>query len=293
MFELNDSIVDALMFAMEDQEIKRLVSAQTGTVTAAADVDAQSDDFVPPPSWSSRDGYHLMEEFLKTIRSPGARRELTAALNRGRGVFRAFKEALLSFPEVDRAFHDYKSRAMRDVIRSWYDDLREAKGLSRLGEEPEDSSDLIADDLGIILGAGSSAPGKFLELVDAAAEDAVDLLPAPIISREAEITKEILGEEAWVGAWIEDGEGGLIAGAAATRQLFEGRTLCRIFFVYVLPDFRRCGMGRALLSTLCEHFRREGAEFITLDSALLPMDFSTALTTSGLSPYGCRGYFQP
>jgi GNAT superfamily N-acetyltransferase len=65
-----------------------------------------------------------------------------------------------------------------------------------------------------------------------------------------------------------------------------------VFFVYVLPDFRRCGLGRALLSRLSQAFRAEGTELLALDSAFLPPEFGKALESSGFTSYGCRGYFQ-
>ena len=292
MFEINTSIVDALIFAMEDQDTRRVVKVEDGSVLLCGP-ETEGEAFVSLPSWSSREGFRLMEDFLKTVRSPGPRRELTSALNRGRGVFKAFKEVLNNFPEVDKAFHDFKLRAMKAIIRAWYDDIREVQGLERLGPEPEETNDLIRDDFGIEVGAGASHRGSFLDLAEALIDEVGGLLPSAIIARESALLRASLEEEDWLGAWIEDGEGGLIAAAAAERESEEGWGMGRFFFIYVVPEFRRCGIGRALLSSLGEAFRREGNSILLFDLAFLPDEFAHDLETNGLRYYGCRGYFQP
>ena len=43
-------------------------------------------------------------------------------------MFKAFKAVLAENEELERAFRDFKIRAMRRTIAIWYDDLREARG---------------------------------------------------------------------------------------------------------------------------------------------------------------------
>ena len=291
MFELDDATIDAIVFAMEDQDCRRVIDLESGKVLSQEEAGGLADSS-PPPPWSSREGYHLMEEFVRTIRSPGARHDLAAALNRGRGVFKAFKAALAEYPEVERAFHDHKIRVMRSAIRAWYDDLREAKGLERLGSEPEENEELIEGELGIRLGPASEARPFIFELCQAATDEALELLPEVLAEYEGARLEEALEGEDWIGAWIDDGEGGAIAGAAARRIHGEGRSLGSIFFVYVNPDFRRSGFGRSLVSSLVSSFRAEGMDLILLESAFLPRDFSDSLEASGLNPYGTRGFFR-
>lgn len=291
LFELDDATIDAIVFAMEDQDCKRVVDLESGKVLALEEA-GDLQDSAPPPSWSSREGYRLMEEFVRTIRSPGARHDLAAALNRGRGVFKAFKAALAAYPEVERAFHDHKAKVMRSVIRSWYDELREAKGLERLGSEPEDNEDLIEGELGIRIAAAAEARDLLFDLCQAATDEALELLPEVLAEYEGALLEEAFEAEDWIGAWIDDGEGGAIAGAAARRIHGEGRSLGSVFFVYVNPEFRRSGFGRSLVSALVSSFRSEGTDLILLDSAFLPREFSISLEASGLMPYGTRGFFR-
>lgn len=293
MFELNDAAIEAIIFAMEDQEGKRRINLANGTVVIPEEGECPP-ELLPPPQWSSRDGFHLMEEFLKTVRNPSARHELGAALGRGRGVFKAFKEALVAFPDVERAFHDFKLKALRGVIRSWYDELRESQGLSRLGAEPEDTEDLVASDFGIELGQGPKLLRLVLDLVGAAEEEARDVLPVVVAASEAESLRTRLSESSdWICAYIPDGEGGAIAAAAALRERAGGRAYGRAVFLHVLPDFRRAGMGKALLAALLKLFAAEGHQLLVLDSAFLPQGFTDRLPSLGLSSFGCRGYFQP
>lgn len=291
MFELDESAIDAIIFAMEDQDSHMVVDLSTGKLVPSGPGTEDSGFAVPPP-WSSREGYHLMEGFLKTVRNPAARNELLASLNRGRGVFKAFKASLASFPDVERAFHEYKAREMHRIIAEWYDDAREANGLARLGQEPDETQDLIADDLGIHTGPGSQARRFFVSLLEEASDEALAFLPETIVACESEVLKDVFESQEWLAAWIEDGEGGAIAGAAALREQAAGRSLGRVVFVHVLPDFRRAGIGRSLFESLSSVFKVEGTKLLVLDSAFLPMEFAEALQSSGLSRFGARGYFK-
>lgn len=292
MFELNDSIIDAIVFAMEDQEGCRLIDSESGSVLMASETGGADARLVSPPTWSSREGYRLMENFVRTVRNPGARHELSTALNRGRGVFKAFKEALAASPELEKAFHDHKFRAMKTVIRSWYDDLREIRGLERLGPEPDELEDLIIDDFGIEIGGPERCAAQIAQLALAAQDEALEVLPEVLALREAEIVGAFLGSQDWRGAWIEDGENGAIAAAAARLEGTVARSFGRVFFVYVMPEFRRAGMGTSLVKALEQSFRREGMELLVLDSGYLPREFGEALEGEGLKAYGARGYFR-
>ncbi|MDR2730070.1 MAG: GNAT family N-acetyltransferase, partial [Treponema sp.] len=54
------------------------------------------------PQWGPKDGYRLMEKFTAGLNNPVARQELTAALNKNKGVFRAFRDVLEQYPEVEK-----------------------------------------------------------------------------------------------------------------------------------------------------------------------------------------------
>ncbi|HET7839633.1 MAG TPA: GNAT family N-acetyltransferase, partial [Rectinemataceae bacterium] len=272
VFELSDGVVEQIVFAMEDQEAKAVLDLETGEVLPAEG--HSGDRYATAPTWSSREGFRLMEDFLATVRLPSARRELGLALGRGRGVFKAFKAVLAAYPDLERAFRDFKHRAMRRSISAWYDDLREAKGLERLGPEPEETEDLIVSDLDIRV-EGLGACGRILEpLIRAAEEEALDFLPAAIASFEvARLRGELAGSADGFCAYVDDGEGGALGAAAAVRLVARDRGIGRIVFLSVREGFRRMGLGRALLRAIAAKLSAEGATFLILDSALLPGEY--------------------
>ncbi len=287
MFVLNDGIVEQIVFAMEDQDAKAVLDLETGEVLPAEG--HQGERYAVAPTWSSREGFRLMEEFLATVRLPSARRELALALGRGRGVFKAFKAVLVAYPDLERAFRDFKHRAMRRSISAWYDDLREAKGLERMGPEPEETDDLIVSDLDIHVDALSDSRRLLEPLIEAVGEEVLDFLPSAIATFElGRLRGELDASRDGLCAWVDDGEGGAIGAAAAVRMEAGERGIGRIIFLSVREEFRRMGLGRALLRSLGSALKAEGLTFLILDSALLPQDFSERLSLYGHRSYGAR-----
>jgi GNAT superfamily N-acetyltransferase len=102
--------------------------------------------FISLPEWNSSDGYRLMEKFAATIRNPVVRQELSDALNRNKGVFRAFRDVLEQYPEIEKSWFNYKEQKMKNEVICWYNALREEWGLEPIGIEPEDNSSLVLED---------------------------------------------------------------------------------------------------------------------------------------------------
>jgi ribosomal protein S18 acetylase RimI-like enzyme len=287
VFELNDKAIEQIVFAMEDQERSSVVDLESGEVLPSAD--HYGEGYAIPPDWSSREGFKLMEDFLTVVRRPSARRDLSAALSRGRGVFKAFKAALAEHPDLERAFRDYKIRAMRRTIAVWYDDLREANGLERLGPEPEDTDELVLSDIDISILSFDSARSLLLPLVDEAEEEGIEYLPGHVVSFEiARLRAELDATPDALCAIAPDGEGGTLGAAIGFRSLVGDRGFGRIVFLMVKREFRRMGLGTTLLGALIAAFAEEGITAVTLDSALLPPEIGPALATLGFKAYGLR-----
>ena len=264
-----------------------LVDLESGELLPAAGLGG--DGYTAPPTWSSRDGFRLMEVFLSTVRQPSVRGELSAALARGRGVFKAFKAALVEHPELERAFRDFKIRAMMRTIADWYDDLRDARGLERLGPEPEDTDELLSSDLDIIVVDLEKARPLLMPLVDLAEEESMENLPGPLAAFEiARLRQEIAAATDALCAIAEDGEGGALGLALGLRTIIGERGFGRIVFLIVKREFRRMGLGSALLGSLTKAFEAEGLNLVMLDSALLPPELGSSLATFGFVSYGLR-----
>ena len=287
MFELSEKSVEQIVFAMEDQERASVIDLESGEVLPAAGLSGER--YAEPPAWSSREGFKLMEEFLSSVRQPSLRRELSAALSRGRGVFKAFKAALAEHLELERAFRDYKIRAMRRTIATWYDDMRESRGLERLGPEPEDTDELLASDLDIRI-LGLEQGRKLIEALVVEAEDeSIENLPGPIAAFEiGKIRSELALAPEGICAIADDGEDGALGAALGFRTILDDRSLGRIVFLMVKREFRRMGLGTALLGALTKAFEDEGIHLVMLDSALLPPEFGMSLATLGFVTYGLR-----
>jgi GNAT superfamily N-acetyltransferase len=287
VFELTEKAIEQIVFAMEDQERETVVDLEGGEVLSAEG--RTGEGFAKPPVWSSREGFKLMEDFLASVRQPSARSALSAALSRGRGVFKAFKAVLAERQDLERAFRDFKIRAMRRTIAEWYDEIREAKGLERLGPEPEDTDELVLSDLDIGI-LGLEAARKYLvPLFEECEEECIGSMPAPLVAFEiARVRAEAENVEDAICAVAYDGEGGALGAALGLRTIVGERGLGRVPFLMVKKEFRRMGLGTTLLEALTEAFVAEGMNLVVLDSALLPPDFGRGLESVGYESYGLR-----
>jgi GNAT superfamily N-acetyltransferase len=150
-FELNEALMDEILFSMEDQDGCFLLDTRDCIVIDMDDKSRPLDEgdtrrYIGLPDWESSDGFNLMQNFTASLKSETVRDELSRALNRGRGVFRAFKDCLSAHPEVEKLWFAFKERAMREVVLTWFNGLREEWGLEKIGPEPEETADLILED---------------------------------------------------------------------------------------------------------------------------------------------------
>jgi len=154
-FELDDTLMGEILFFMENQEGNFVLDTQEANVIDVYNNDSEEkfnfDDerFMSLPEWDSQDGYRLMENFSSGLKNPIVRQELTNALNRKKGVFRAYRDVLSQYPEAEKMWYAYKERNMKDTVLAWYNSLREEWGLEPVGIEPEDNSSLIFEDFNI------------------------------------------------------------------------------------------------------------------------------------------------
>ncbi len=296
MFALTDIIMESIVFAMEDQAHAFLVDIETGEtigVRKAGIVDDAANrppgSLVSLPPWGSSDGFDLREGFLSGVRDPRAKRELSLALGRGKGVFKAFKEVLAAYPGVESAFREYKAKAMARVIRSWYDDLREARGLERLGSEPEETEDLLGSDLEFRVSELPENVLRILPLLYEAQEESGGIVPAAVAEREtSRLREEFESGRPGYCAYSDDDSGGMLACAAAFVRRHEGRTYGSIEFLFVRADFRRMGLGSAMLDLLSESLAAAGIPLVVVDTPLVSEEFARSLSARGYIAYGIR-----
>ncbi|MDR0450873.1 MAG: GNAT family N-acetyltransferase [Treponema sp.] len=286
-FDLTEALIDGILFSMEDQNGEFMLDTQEGMIVPEdeifADPDEEEDRYIDLPEWDSASGYQLMEHFTAALRNPVARDELNGALNRGKGVFRAFKDILSRYPEIEKRWFSYKEREMkRDIIR-WYNGLREEWGLEKIGTEPEETEDLVLEDFRFREAGPSDAP---------AAENLHRICREEYLKcvRESNPAAEVFLESfSWsfpgsLALVAETGGGDFAAYAAAAGT---GPVL-HVFALEVKPEYRGLGVGEALMTRFLEKAREGPCSRVTMDLPFTAEGFSRDLLREAFKPYAVR-----
>jgi len=261
-------LIDEILFFMEDQDGDFALDTQEGIVVSTDDdaYDNEDEDrYLSLPNWGPSNGFRLMEHFTAGLHNALAREELSAALNRGRGVFRAFKDTLTRYPEIEKLWFDYKDREMKREVISWYNALRETWGLELIGEEPEDIAGLAQEDFRFREGTPQDS---------ALAEE---------LRRDCASENFGMGEWAFPGdmAFVAETAGGEFAGyVSAVRN---GGYL-RICAVEVSAEYRGLGLGKALVARLLEQIDSEKKTCVIIDLPAGQEHFSRALLREDFKP---------
>ncbi|MDR0623487.1 MAG: GNAT family N-acetyltransferase [Treponema sp.] len=284
-FELTEALIDDILFSMEDQGGNFFLDTREGVVAEMTpefdgDPETEGERYISLPQWDSSSGFRLMERFTAALRNPLIREELSGALNRGKGVFRAFKNILGQYPEAEKLWFAFKEREMKREILRWYNGLREEWGLQRIGDEPEETGDLVLEDFRFRAGTAADEPAAAKlhrlctgELRDAAAEKRTGF-PA--------------GDSPWVfpgdKSLVVETVGGEFAGyiAAAASDLS-----LHIYALEIRPEYRGLGIGEALITRLLDTIGADQKEQIRQLSIDLPV------TAEGFSRVLLRESFKP
>jgi len=279
-FELSSALIDEILFFMEDQEGEFLVDTQEGLVISADDEEfddnASEDRYISLPEWDSSEGFRMMEHFTATLHNALVREELSAALDRGRGVFRAFKNTLSRYPETEKQWFRYKEREMKRVVIAWYNALRESWGLELIGEEPEDIEGLALEDFSFREGQIQDMP--YAEKLHKSCIDGHD---------------DAAGLN---GEWVFPGDisfvaltaGGEFAGYASAQKMSE--TLLRVCALETEQEYRGLGLGKTLIARLLEHADNLNIPNVIIDLPAGQEFFSRALLRESFKPCVTRYY---
>jgi GNAT superfamily N-acetyltransferase len=296
-FELSEALIKDLLFSMEDQTGRFLLDTREGVIIGGEDdgfaqAEEDEDRYIPLPGWDSSDGFRLMERFTAGLRNLSVRDELAGALNRGKGVFRAFKDIISRHPEIEKLWFSFKERGMRREILRWYNALREQWGLDRVGLEPEETGDLVLEDF------------RFRPAGDADKEAAAALHRSCVEELRAYAAEQGLGpvyEEDHcrpappfpgdLSLAVETGNGDFAGYIAASRQ---GGVL-RIYALEVWEEYRGLGIGESLLAQFIEEARKQSAAGplqILIDLPMGSEGFSQVLYRDSFKPYAVRYCFK-
>jgi len=261
---------------MEDQEKEFLVDTQEGIVISADeeefDGDAEEGRYISMPEWDSSEGFRMMEHFTVTLRNALVREELSAALDRGRGVFRAFKNTLSRYPETEKLWFAYKEREMKRVVIAWYNALRESWGLELIGEEPEDIAGLALEDFYFREGTAEDIPSAEKLHKDCIGEyGGADVLNG-------------MGGRVFPGdiSFVAFTSGGEFAAYVSAQRMSE--MLLRICALETEQEYRGLGIGKALVARLLERADSLNIPNVIIDLPAGQDFFSRALLREEFKP---------
>ncbi|MFO8064379.1 MAG: UPF0158 family protein [Spirochaetia bacterium] len=295
-FILTPEVADLIVFAMENQEDEFVFDTETAELVLVEEIpEGDEERYVPIPEWTPADGFRLMEQFVGTLQNPVYHEKLSEALSAGRGVFRRFKDTVKERPEIERQWHSFKDRAMREVVSEWYNDLRETWGLERLAFEQPETEDLVLSDFALrrigeedhqlieevrrltreqyreIGAAGTAGAGVEAPRAGDPARGG-DGEPDPTRGGSIGFAAEAPRGETAAVLWAagsdnggDGGDGGALGRGALGRGARGGRGALVVHTLYVAPAFRGLGLARLLLERLVETAREEGWDRVSLD----------------------------
>jgi GNAT superfamily N-acetyltransferase len=275
-FELSPALIDEIIFFMEDQNGEFLVDTQEGIVINAGDEEfdgnADDDRYISLPEWDSSEGFRMMEHFTATLRNALVREELSAALDRGRGVFRAFKNTLARYPETEKLWFAYKEREMKRVVIAWYNALRESWGLELIGEEPEDIAGLALEDFYFREGSPEDMP------------QAEKLHQSCIGEYGGACVLSGMGEWVFPGdiSFVAQTAGGEFAAYISAERSSD--TLLRICALETEQEYRGLGLAKALIARLLEKTDSRKIANVVIDLPAEQEFFSRALLRESFKP---------
>jgi len=279
-FELTPALIDEILFFMEDHEGEFFVDTLEAIVISSDDEeiddDAEEGRYISLPEWDSSEGFRLMEHFTATLHNALIREELSAALDRGRGVFRAFKNTLAQYPETEKLWYAYKEREMKREVIAWYNALRESWGLELIGEEPEDITGLTLEDFSFREGAAEDKPNA-----EKLHKNCID---------------ESGGGDVLNCEWVFPGDisfvahtsGGDFAAYVSAERMSE--TLLRICALETEQEYRGLGLGKTLITLLLEKSDKLKIPDIVIDLPSEQDFFARALLRESFKPRVTRYY---
>ena len=279
-FELTEALINDLLFSMEDQEGEFYMDIQDTMIVESADLEDNRNRYINLPDWDSSDGFRLMERFTVGVRNPLVREELSTALNRGKGVFRAFKNVLHAYPTIEKRWFSFKEREMKREVIRWYNALRDEWGMERIGTEPEETDDLILEDFIFRpVQEKDMAEAAFLHRLCLEEYQANGKRPLP--QAEQNIAEYIV-------FIAETGSGDFAAYISAARD--QNNETFHVIALEVKAEYRSLGIGEELLSRFIEKLAPHDPGMLSIDLPVEYEGFSRVLLRNNFKPYAIRYY---
>lgn len=292
VFDLSEELINQIIFAMEDQNADCIFDASTGEIVPNT-VEADFNRYYTLPEWNSVNGFRIMERFVSVLRNPLARQELRDVLFCGKGVFRNFKNVLKQYPEIERMWFSFKEKEIKQYILRWYNALCDAWGLEKLGEEPEETDELVYEDFSFRIYDSAKDDESVMFASRIIMNEIEDLWPEGEVGSaivelwQAQCSMASVNEEFAMLTEAFDGEfAGFIS--AIPLPKFSKKTVL-LTTLFVLPSFRGLGLGKELLARYLDELRKRRVEWVIISNILIPQTFEPCLLRNGFTHKG-TGY---
>lgn len=286
-FELTSELTDEIIYAMENQSSSFVFDVVDCVILPESDVDSSDEQrFFKLPEWNSSSGFRLMERFVVSLKNPPMREELRNILKSGQGVFRNFKDVLKANPDIEGLWFSFKEHEMKQVILSWFNDIRELWGLERLGAEPEESSELVHDDFLFRLKSNDERLESIYEKeLCKEFEDFYGADLGKILSNQWKNTSDLLKNE-FCTVVICETISGDPAGFLHAYKGSADSTVLVISSLFIIPQFRGLGLGKELLEFLLSKLKNSKINTVAVSCVSVPDFFKDFLERVGFSKVG-------
>jgi len=294
MFQLTDAALERIIFAMEDQSNELLIDLETGdlvdrTTYLEEEPDSFSERYVAPPSWDSRRGFAILEAFAATIASPSELKlALNAALRRGKGVFKAFRQALSNDEALFRRFQDFKLRAMRPVVEEWVVSLQDEQSLAKLRDEPEDIGDIVASEVEFKVLSIGNIPFPLESFLSAYAQETFASLPEVIRSWSISTLlkkMQVSDDSIFISFATIDGINPLMFGVF-TLQASNALPLCVVEGLFGSKESAMLSIDWPLIDSISAYASKIGTALVVLEGPLFPASIPEEAAAHGFAQSG-------
>ena len=291
-FLLTEELADAIVSALENQERRFVVDAEKQALSDAASVEADEVRYYALPEWDSAAGFKLREAFVAHLHAPLVRAELQDVLHSGRGVFRNFKTVLKKFPEVEKRWHRFKNKKLREYIGGWYNDLREIWGLEKLDHIVEEYDDLLRNDF--TFQAYDSARDADCILHSVCVRGFCSALPDDtdcdeIENAAGELWRHLFafGESVRQTGFICRTPDGDFAGCITAADLSSRTETTAVLTSFFVPEsYRGLGIGSELFSLCLAGLQKRGKRYVVTANTIIPDSLVALFERNGFQKTG-------
>ena len=268
------------------------MDAEKGTLSDAASIQADEVRCYALPEWDSAAGFKLREAFAASVYAPLVKNELVEVLHSGRGVFRNFKTVLKKFPEVEKRWHRFKHKKLREYIDGWYNDLREIWGLEKLDHIVDEYDDLLRDDF--TFQAYDSARDAACILHSVRVRGFCSALPDDTDCNEIENAAGELwrhlfafGESARQTGFVCRTQDGDFAGCITAADIsFRTEATVVLTSFFVPESYRGLGIGSELFSLCLANLQKRGKRYVVTANTIIPDSLVALFERSGFQKTG-------